>query len=89
MIFCAGQTNLGDCRVPQSRASADHRRVLNWKLINVKPAGEPAANEPWPAHFGGYAPRRQVSITRLGAYTRVVLVAAEEEAPAISSQQWA
>jgi hypothetical protein len=53
--------------------------------------GEPADNEAWPA-LRDYSPRGQVWITRLGAYTRVVLVAEESEAeapPAVSTRSWA
>lgn len=62
--------------------------MLHWQLHRVTRPGEQADNEPWPA----YPPRGQVWITRLGAYTRVVLVADEAEArarSAISTQRWA
>jgi len=54
--------------------------------------GQAADNESVAAP--GYAPRRQVWITRLGSYTRVVLVAhgAEsdpEPSPSVSAQRWA
>ena len=54
----------------------------------MRSAGQPADNEPWPE----YAPRGQVWITRLGAYTRVVLIADEsatDTTPPISTQRWA
>jgi hypothetical protein len=41
-----------------------------WEEIReVTSAGKPAANEP----FAAFAQRREIAITRLGAYTRVVL----------------
>jgi hypothetical protein len=88
MFFFASQTDVGDCAVPQSRATPHHRGVLHWECFRVARPGEPADNEPWPE----YAPRGQVWITRLGAYTRVVLLAEEpttDAPPPISSQRWA
>ena len=70
------------------RANLHHRAVLHWQLHRVTRPGEQAENEPWPA----YSPRGQVWITRLGPYTRVVLLADDTEAPApapISTQRWA
>ena len=40
-----------------------------WEVQNVARAGTPAANEP----FAAVMPQREVAITRLGVYTRVVL----------------
>ena len=69
-----------------------YRGVSNWELQRVTRPGQPADNEEWPAHLRNYVPRGQVWITRLGAYTRVVLLAERNEpageAP-ISSQSWA
>jgi len=62
--------------------------VQNWSLIRVTRPGEPAANELLPEQPA----RRQVWITRLGAYTRVILLAGEEAneaAPSVSAQRWA
>jgi len=64
--------------------------VLHWESFRVTRPGEPADNEPWP----DYAPRGQVWITRLGAYTRVVLLADSTDSstasePPISTQRWA
>lgn len=88
MLFFASHTDVGDCRVPQSRARTHYRGVSNWELQRVTRPGEPADNEPW----AEYTPRGQVWITRLGAYTRVVLLA-DESAPEanspISTQRWA
>jgi hypothetical protein len=87
-IFCAACTDVGDCAIPRPRATLHHRGVSKWQLHRVTPRGRPAANQPWPG-----AARRQVRITRLGAYTRVVLLAAEaghsDKAAAISTQSWA
>jgi hypothetical protein len=88
MLFFARHTDVGDCAVPQSLATPQHRGVSNWKLQRVARPGQPADNEPWPE----YAPRGQVWITRLGAYTRVVLLAEEpttDVTPPISTQRWA
>lgn len=66
----------------------DHRAMHNWSLTRVTRPGEPAANEPLPEQGSP----RQVWITRLGAYTRVILLAGEganEAAPSVSAQRWA
>jgi hypothetical protein len=97
-IFFASPTDVGDYPVPQSEATPHHRGVSNWELQRVARPGQPADNEPWPAHPGNYVRRGQVWITRLGTHTRVVLLAdqaepAAEEAPIsdqhISDQNWA
>ena len=88
--FFDGPTDVGDCRVPQSGATPHHRGVTNWELQRVTRPGQPADNES--VATPGYTPRRQVWITRLGAYTRVVLVAEGGEpdsAPTVSRQSWA
>jgi hypothetical protein len=88
MFFFASHTEVGDCGVPQSRAATHHRGVPNWELQRVTRPGEPAENEPWPE----YTPRGQVWITRLGSYTRVILLAGDGESaasPSISTQRWA
>ena len=65
--------------------------MSNWELQRVTRPGQPADNES--VAVPGYTPRRQVWITRLGSYTRVVLVAhgdAEPETtPTISKHNWA
>jgi len=40
-----------------------------WEIQRVASAGTPAANEP----LAAFMPHREVAITRLGVYTRVVL----------------
>ena len=45
------------------------RAMPRWETTQVASAAQPAANEPL-THL---LPRREVLITRLGAYTRVVL----------------
>lgn len=88
--FFDGRTDVGDCGVPQSAPALHHRGVSNWELQRVARPGQPADNESLAAT--GYTPPRQVWITRLGSYTRVVLVAHrgddEPEAPP-STQRWA
>ena len=44
-----------------------------------------AANEPWLA----FPQRHEVSVTRHGEYTRVVLTKPDEEAPALPQPVWA
>ena len=45
------------------------RAMPRWKIQKVASAGTPAANEP----LAAFVPHREVAITRLGVYTRVVL----------------
>ena len=45
------------------------RAMPRWQTTQVASAGNRAANEP----LSYFLPRREVLITRLGAYTRVVL----------------
>ena len=87
MNFFDDRTVQNDCRVPPDAFWLDYRGVQNWEPFRVTRPGEPAANEAWPE----YAPRGQVWITRLGSYTRVILLAEAqaEAAPAISAQSWA
>jgi len=44
-----------------------------------------AANESWLA----FAPRQEVTITRLGEYTKVVLTKSADASPAVPQQVWA
>jgi len=44
-----------------------------------------AANEPWLA----FAPRQEVTVTRLGEYTKVVLTKPANGAPGASQPVWA
>jgi len=86
--FFASQTVIGLCGVPQRALNSDYRAMQIWSLSRVTRPGEPAANEALPEQ----AARRQVWITRLGSYTRVILLAEEagaEAAPSISAQSWA
>ena len=90
--FFDGRTDVGDCGVPPCAATPHHGGVSNWELQRVARPGQPADNEPLAAP--GYTPRRQVWITRLGSYTRVVLVAngaepQSSDSPAVSAQRWA
>ena len=48
-----------------------------WEIQNVASAGTRAANEP----FAAFMPHREVAITRLGVYTRVVLTRRSPPAP--------
>jgi hypothetical protein len=89
-FFFASRTEQNNCRVPQSGATTHYRGVSNWELQRVARPGQPADNESVAAP--GYTPRRQVWITRLGTYTRVVLVAHDGEpdsSPTVSKQSWA
>jgi hypothetical protein len=54
-------------------------------ISRVAAPGTRAANQP----LSVFAPRRQVSITRLGAYTRVVLTTREAALPASPAPRWA
>ena len=54
------------------------RAMPRWQTTQVASAGNAAANEPL-THF---LPRREVLITRLGAYTRIVLTKRADE-PAV------
>ena len=90
--FFASRTDVGDCGVPHESATPHHRGVSNWELQRVARPGQPADNEPLAAP--GYTSRRQVWITRLGAYTRVVLVAdgtenEREPSSTVSTHRWA
>jgi hypothetical protein len=87
MNFFDSHTDVGDCRVPREWARPHHRAMHNWQLIRVARPGEQAANEALPEQGSP----RQVWITRLGAYTRVILIAetGAEAAPPISKQSWA
>ena len=49
--------------------------MQDWILLIVARPGTEAANQPWPQH----APRRKVTIERLGSYSRVILLAGEAE----------
>lgn len=59
--------------------------MSDWEILAVARPGQQAANEPWPQ----YAPRRHVSITRLGPYTRVILSTTEDQTPALAKPEWA
>jgi hypothetical protein len=86
MNFFVQRTDVGDCPIPPGAARADHRGVSNWELHIVARPGEHAANET----LTEQGPRRQVWIQRLGAYTKVILVAGEAEAAQpVSTQRWA
>ena len=45
------------------------RAMPRWEIQEVASAGTPAANE----SLAAFIPHREVAITRLGVYTRVVL----------------
>jgi hypothetical protein len=61
------------------------RRMLTWALTMVAAPGAPAANGPWL----GFAQRREVTITRVGPYIRVVLTRLEAASPAPAAPHWA
>jgi hypothetical protein len=54
-------------------------------IERVATPGTDAANEPWLA----FAPRQEVTITRLGEYTKVVLTKSGAEMPAMPQPAWA
>jgi hypothetical protein len=85
--FFGDCTDQNDCRLTPQAFWPDYRGVQNWQTFRVTRPGEPAANEA----SREQAPRRQVWITRLGSYTRVVMLAEAqaEAAPAVSAQSWA
>lgn len=85
--FFGDCTVQNDCRLTPQAFWPDYRGVQNWQTFRVTRPGEPAANEALPEHTS----RRQVWITRLGSYTRVIMLAEPQvqAAPAISAQSWA
>lgn len=54
-------------------------------IERVAPPGQEAANEPWLA----FPPRQEVSVTRFGEYTRVVLTKSGDEIPLAPRPAWA
>ena len=59
--------------------------VVMFAIELVATPGADAANEPWLA----FAPRQEVTITRLGEYTKVVLTKSGAEMPAMPQPAWA
>ncbi len=57
--------------------------MLFFELIPVRVRS--AANDPWLA----LGARQDVTVTRIGEYTRVVLTRPQVEAPAVSQPAWA
>lgn len=60
------------------------RGMRAWQIEIVGPGAE-AANEPWLA----FPPRQEVTITRLGEYTRVVLTKFGPQTPPAPRPVWA
>ena len=60
------------------------RAMQRWQ-IQVVYRGAAAANESWLA----FPPRQEVSITRLGEYTRIVLTKCDNDLPAVPQPAWA
>ena len=58
-------------------------RAMLFELVPVRVRG--AANDPWLA----LGSRQEVTITRIGEYTRVVLTKPDAEAPAVPQPAWA
>jgi hypothetical protein len=58
--------------------------LFAWAIKEVGLGGT-AANEPWLA----FPPRQEVTITRFGEYTKVVLTKFDAETPAVPQQAWA
>jgi hypothetical protein len=59
--------------------------LLAWSIEEVGLQGSAAANEPWLA----FPPRQEVTITRLGEYTKVVLTKPEAALPPLPQPAWA
>jgi len=61
--------------------------MFAWAIEVVGLQGAAAANEPWLA----FPPRQEISITRLGEYTRIVLTKFEFDAelPRVARPAWA
>jgi len=60
------------------------RGMPAWQIQVVCPGAE-AANESWLA----FPPRHEVTITRLGEYTRIVLTKCGSDLPAVPQPAWA
>jgi hypothetical protein len=58
--------------------------LFKWSIEQVRAQGAAAANEPWLA----FPLRRQVTITRLGEYTKIVLTKLDD-APRVWQTAWA
>ena len=61
------------------------RTMFAWAIEVVGLQGAAAANEPWLA----FPPRQEVTITRLGEYTRVVLTKFGPQTPPAPRPVWA
>ena len=59
--------------------------MFSWAIEVVGLQGAAAANEPWLA----FPPRQEISITRLGEYTRIVLTKCGAEMPLAPRPAWA
>ncbi|HYR37163.1 MAG TPA: hypothetical protein VEQ87_22945 [Burkholderiales bacterium] len=59
--------------------------LFKWSIEQVRSQGAAAANEPWLA----FSPRQEVTITRLGEYTKVVLTKFDADALPAPQQAWA
>ena len=51
--------------------------LFKWSIEEAGLQGAAAANDPWLA----FPPRHEVTITRLGEYTRIVLTKPEQDLP--------
>jgi hypothetical protein len=61
------------------------RTMFVWSIgVVASPAAE-AANEPWLA----FPPRQEITITRLGEYTKIVLTKFGAETPPVPQPVWA
>ena len=59
--------------------------MFAWAIEVVGLQGAAAANEPWLA----FPPRQEITITRLGEYTRIVLTKCGAEMPLAPRPAWA
>ena len=59
--------------------------MFAWAIEVVGLQGAAAANEPWLA----FPPRQEITITRLGEYTKIVLTKVGAEIPPVPRPAWA
>jgi len=59
--------------------------MFAWAIEVVGLQGAAAANEPWLA----FPPRQEITITRLGEYTRIVLTKFGEQTVPVPRPAWA
>jgi hypothetical protein len=65
------------------RFDANHGDMLAFRLVTYR--GANAANELWPA----FPKRREIAVTCIGSYTRIVLTMSDERPPLEPQPRWA